>query len=168
MIDNNNFKILFTIMIFSPIVLISNTLTDDILLNDILQNMQKDNKIIETISLKKISNDKAFSQFLKIKKYTNDSKSIQYKAKKRNSQVLNIQNGKVIYAKYHDLENKNVIIIQHKDEMYSKFSNVDKITQSIMVNKWVRKGYILGTDSNNIKLQVIRNKKYINPRIILK
>ncbi len=109
--------------------------------------------------IKKFGN--SYDKVYKIK-FFNDS--ITLKTKNSNAKVLSILSGKVVYSKKDSQLLDNVVIVQHKNNLHTIYSHLDKIAPTIRKGKWVKKGSVLGRVNVTLVFQATKNSKYINPK----
>lgn len=83
-----------------------------------------------------------------------------------NSVVYSIFDGKVVYAKEAPIL-KKVVIIEHSNEMYSIYSQLDKIAPTIKPGFVVKKGYTIGRVSQRLGLEITQKDKHIDPLEII-
>lgn len=81
---------------------------------------------------------------------------------KGDDKVRSVLDGKVVFAK--DTPTlKKVIIIEHKDNMHTIYSQLDKIAPTIKPGSAVKKGYTIGRVENALKFEVTLKDKHIDP-----
>lgn len=95
------------------------------------------------------------------------NESIELKPLKPNEKVRSILNGKVVLAKRTPHLN-NVVIIKHRDNLYTIYANIDKIAPTIKKGKVVRKGYVIGRVNRKLTFEVTKNRYHINPLDLIK
>ena len=61
-----------------------------------------------------------------------------------------------------------MIIIKHKDGLYTIYAHIDKIAPSIKKGKKVKKGYIIGRVNSKLTFEVTKNSYHINPLDLIK
>lgn len=91
------------------------------------------------------------------------NESISLKAKKTNSKVYNVFNGEIVYAKNNSGLLANVVIVKHSKGLHTIYSHLDKISPTLKVGKWIKKGYVVGRVNNILQFQATKNNKYIDP-----
>ncbi len=114
--------------------------------------------------LKKYTITKKFGKYFdpvyKIKLF---NESVVLKSHQRRAKVYAILNGKVVYAKQNAGMLENVVIIQHKNGLHTIYSHLDKISPTLRVGKWIKKGYVVGRVDENLTFQATKNNAHINP-----
>ncbi|WP_257875438.1 peptidoglycan DD-metalloendopeptidase family protein [Helicobacter sp. 12S02232-10] len=94
------------------------------------------------------------------------NESVTLVSKVRNAVVRNIFDGKVVYAKEVPIL-KKVIIIEHKDEMHTIYSQLDKIAPTIKPGLRIQKGYVIGRVDQRLGFEVTQKDKHIDPLEII-
>ncbi len=92
------------------------------------------------------------------------NESIVLKTRKSQAKVKSIFNGKIVYAKKDAGMLENVVIIQHKNGLHTIYSHLDKISPSLKVGRWIKKGYVVGRVNNTLTFQATKNEAHINPK----
>lgn len=92
------------------------------------------------------------------------NESMVLKTKRSQAKVKSIFNGKIVYAKKDAGMLENVVIIQHKNGLHTIYSHLDKISPSLKVGRWIKKGYVVGRVNNTLTFQATKNEAHINPR----
>ncbi len=92
------------------------------------------------------------------------NESIVLKTKKPQAKVKSIFNGKIVYAKKDAGMLENVVIIQHKNGLHTIYSHLDKISPSLKVGRWIKKGYVVGRVNNTLTFQATKNEMHVNPK----
>jgi murein DD-endopeptidase MepM/ murein hydrolase activator NlpD len=95
------------------------------------------------------------------------NESLFLKPKKRNSRVYSILDGSVVYVKRNSNILGNVIIIKNKNNLYTIYSQLDRIYNSIKSGKKLKAGTAIGRVNKLLKLKVTRNTTYIDPMSII-
>ncbi|WP_281951089.1 murein hydrolase activator EnvC family protein [Nitrosophilus kaiyonis] len=95
------------------------------------------------------------------------NESIELKPLKQNAKVKNVLNGRVVLAKKTPHLN-NVIIIKHKNGLYTIYAHIDKIAPTIKKGKKVKKGYVIGRVNSKLTFEVTKNRYHINPLDLIK
>jgi len=88
--------------------------------------------------------------------------SITIKAYRPNSVVRSIFNGKVIYIGETSF-NKKIVVIKHKNHLFSIYANLDKISPIIKKGYHVKKGQIIGRVKNTLDFEITYKDRPINP-----
>ena len=94
----------------------------------------------------------------KIKIY-NDSITI--KPYTPESVVRSILNGKVVYIGENN--DKKIIVIKHKNNLFSIYANLDKISPLLKKGSYVKRGQIIARVKNSLEFEVTYKEKPINP-----
>ncbi len=92
------------------------------------------------------------------------NESIVLKTKKPQAKVKSIFNGKIVYAKKDAGILENVVIIQHQNGLHTIYSHLDKISPSLKVGRWIKKGYVVGRVNDTLTFQATKNEMHINPK----
>lgn len=92
------------------------------------------------------------------------NESVVLKSKKAKAKVFSVLNGKVVYAKKNSGMLENVVIIQHKGGLHTIYSHLDRISPTLKVGKWIKKGYVVGRVDNTLTFQATKNSAHINPQ----
>lgn len=90
------------------------------------------------------------------------NESITLLSKVPNAVVQNIMDGKVVYAKEAPVL-KKVVIIEHSNETYTIYSQLDKIAPTIKPGFIAKKGYVIGRVSQRLGLEITQQDKHIDP-----
>jgi murein DD-endopeptidase MepM/ murein hydrolase activator NlpD len=96
------------------------------------------------------------------------NEAITMKPNKLNSKVYNVLSGKIVYAKKNSGTLENIVIVQHKSGLHTVYSHLDKIAPTLKINKWIKKGFVVGRVSNILIFQATKNSKFINPEYLFK
>jgi len=92
------------------------------------------------------------------------NESVVLKSNKSKAKVYSVLNGKVVYAKKNSGMLENVVIIQHKGGLHTIYSHLDRISPTLKVGKWIKKGYVVGRIDNTLTFQATKNSAHINPK----
>lgn len=92
------------------------------------------------------------------------NESVVLKTKRPKAKVYSVLNGKVVYAKKNSGMLENVVIIQHKGGLHTIYSHLDRISPTLKVGKWIKKGYVVGRVDNTLTFQATKNSAHINPQ----
>ncbi len=95
------------------------------------------------------------------------SQSITLISKVPNAVVQNIFEGKVVYAKEASSMLKKVVIIDHGNDFFTIYSQLDKIAPTVKPGFIVKKGYTIGRVSQRLGLEVTQKDKHIDPLEII-
>lgn len=90
------------------------------------------------------------------------NESVMLLSKVPNAVVYNILDGKVVYAKEAPIL-KKVVIVEHSNETYTIYSQLDKIAPTVKPGFVVKKGYTIGRVSQRLGLEITQKDKHINP-----
>jgi len=96
------------------------------------------------------------------------SDSIVLISQNETSKVFNILNGKIFYIGMNEETKKHTIIIEHKNNLFTIFSNLNTLNRDLKIDHRIRKGKVISETNEALTFQVIQNKKYINPLNIFK
>ncbi len=96
------------------------------------------------------------------------NESIVLKSKSPQAKVKAIFNGKIVYAKKDAGMLENVVIIAHQNGLHTVYSHLDKISPSLKVGRWIKKGYVVGRVNDTLTFQATKNEMHINPKDLFK
>lgn len=96
------------------------------------------------------------------------NESVVLKSKKPQAKVKAIFNGKIVYAKKDAGMLENVVIIAHQNGLHTVYSHLDKISPSLKVGRWIKKGYVVGRVNDTLTFQATKNEMHINPKDLFK
>jgi len=88
--------------------------------------------------------------------------SITIQAYKPNSVVRAIFSGKVIYIGSTSF-NKKIVVIKHKNNLFSIYANIDKISPIIKKGYNIKRGQIIGRIKNSLDFEITYKDRPINP-----
>jgi len=132
-------------------------------------------KISKYLGIKTIAPLKSYTVVKKFGKYYDKvykmelfNESVSLKTKKPNAKVLNVFKGKIVYAKQNSGLLENVVIVKHKHNLHTIYSHLDKISPTLKVGNWIRKGYVVGRVNDVLQFQATKDSKYINPLRLIK
>jgi murein DD-endopeptidase MepM/ murein hydrolase activator NlpD len=91
------------------------------------------------------------------------NESILLKTNEPDAKVYSVLDGKVVYSKQNSGMLENLVIIQHKNGLYTIYSHLDQISPTLKVGKWIKKGYVVGRVDETLTFEAIVNNKYIDP-----
>ena len=80
----------------------------------------------------------------------------------KNSPVLNVLDGKVVFAKDTSFA-KKMIVIEHKNGLHSIYSYLDSIANNISVGSVIKKGVTIASIDDKLNFEVTQKDKHINP-----
>ena len=92
------------------------------------------------------------------------NESIVLQSNEKDSKVVAVLNGKIVYAKKNAGMLENVVIIQHEGGIHTVYSHLDDIAPTLVVGKWVQKGSVVGRVNENLTFQVTKDSSHIDPR----
>jgi len=92
------------------------------------------------------------------------NESIVLQSNEKDSKVVSVLNGKIVYAKKNAGMLYNVVIIQHEGGIHTIYSHLDDIAPNIVVGKWIQKGSVVGRINSNLTFQVTKDSAHIDPR----
>jgi len=92
------------------------------------------------------------------------NESIVLQSNEKDSKVVSVLNGKIVYAKKNAGMLYNVVIIQHEGGIHTIYSHLDDIAPNIVVGKWIQKGSVVGRVNSNLTFQVTKDSAHIDPR----
>ncbi len=93
--------------------------------------------------------------------------SVILRSKKPNAKVINILDGKVIYAQKTPMLDR-VVIVKNRDNIHTIYAHLSKISPAIRVGKHLKKGYVIGRVDRELTFEVTQNEKHINPMRLIK
>ena len=96
------------------------------------------------------------------------NESISLKSKIPNAKVYCILKGKVVYAQHNAGELGNVVIVKHKNNIHTIYSQLSNIPSSLKVGQWIKKGYVVGRVKTVLVFQVTKNNKYVDPTKLIR
>lgn len=91
------------------------------------------------------------------------NQSITLISKVPNAVVQNIFEGKVVFAKEVSSMLKKVVVIEHGNEIFTIYSQLDKIAPTVKPGFIVKKGYTIGRVSQRLGLEITQKDKHIDP-----
>ncbi len=89
------------------------------------------------------------------------NESITIKASKNNAKVRAIFSGRVVYIG--DTYGKKIVVIKHKNNLFSIYANLDKVSPILKKGYYVKKGQIIGRVNDTLDFEVTYKDKPINP-----
>lgn len=92
------------------------------------------------------------------------NESMILKTKIPQAKVKSIWNGKIVYAKKDAGMLENVVIIQHANGIHTIYSHLDKISPSLKVGRWIKKGYVVGRVNDSLTFQATKNEAHVDPK----
>ena len=91
--------------------------------------------------------------------------SITIKPYKKNAIVRAISNGRIVYVGKSN--GKGVVIIRHKNNLFSIYANLDKISPILRKGLYVKKGQILARVNDSLEFEVTYKDRPINPTKVI-
>lgn len=85
----------------------------------------------------------------------------------KRSEVLSILDGKIVFAKDTAML-KKVVIIEHKNGLYTIYSYLNEIPSNIAIGVNVKKGTIIAYVNDKLNFEVTQKDKHINPLDLIK
>ena len=92
------------------------------------------------------------------------NESIVLQSNEKDSKVVAVLNGKIVYAKKNAGMLENVVIIQHEGGIHTVYSHLDDIAPTLVVGKWVQTGSVVGRVNENLTFQVTKESSDIDTR----
>ena len=92
------------------------------------------------------------------------NESVVLQSNEKDSKVVAVLNGKIVYAKKNAGMLENVVIIQHEGGIHTVYSHLDDIAPTLVVGKWVQKGSVVGRVNENLTFQVTKDSSHIDPK----
>ena len=87
--------------------------------------------------------------------------SITIKSYKKNAIVRAILSGRIIYVG--TTNGKGIIIIRHRDNLFSIYANLERISPILRKGLYVKKGQIIARIKNNLEFEITYKNHPINP-----
>ena len=85
----------------------------------------------------------------------------------KNSSVLSVLDGKIVFAKDTAFA-KKMVIIEHKNGIHTIYSYLDSIPSYIKVGNAIKKGDVLAYVNDKLNFEVTQKDKHINPSDLIK
>lgn len=85
----------------------------------------------------------------------------------KNSNVKNVLEGKVVFAKNTPML-KKVVIIEHPNQMHTIYAHLDKIAPTVRPGLKIPKGYVIGKVDDKLNFEVTIKDRHINPLELIK
>jgi len=95
------------------------------------------------------------------------NESVTLKAATSNAKVLNVLNGKVVFAGKSSMLGK-VVVVAHSGKMHTVYAGLSKIAPTIHVGSKIKKGYVVGKVTRKLMFQATKNSKHINPMRLIR
>ncbi len=90
------------------------------------------------------------------------NESVTLQAPKSDAKVMNVLNGKVVFAGKSSMLGK-VVVVAHSGKMHTVYAGLSKIAPTVRVGKKIRRGYVIGKVRSKLVFQATKNSKHINP-----
>jgi murein DD-endopeptidase MepM/ murein hydrolase activator NlpD len=90
------------------------------------------------------------------------NESVTLQAPKSDAKVMNVLNGKVVFAGKSSMLGK-VVVVAHSGKMHTVYAGLSKIAPTVRVGKKIRRGYVIGKVRSKLLFQATKNSKHINP-----
>jgi murein DD-endopeptidase MepM/ murein hydrolase activator NlpD len=78
------------------------------------------------------------------------------------SEVKNVLDGKVIFAKETSIL-KNVVIVENSNGIHTIYAHLSKIAPTIQAGEKIKKGYVIGRVERDLTFEVTQKNYHINP-----
>ncbi len=95
------------------------------------------------------------------------NENIELKPLVPNAKVRNVLNGRIILAKWTP-HLKNVVIIKHRNGLYTIYAYLDQLAPYVKRGRKVKKGYTIGRVNTKLIFEVTKNSAHINPLDLIK
>ncbi|MDR2080991.1 MAG: peptidoglycan DD-metalloendopeptidase family protein [Campylobacteraceae bacterium] len=79
-----------------------------------------------------------------------------------NSEVKNVLDGKVVFAKETSIL-KNVVIVENSNGIHTIYAHLSKIAPTIQAGEKIKKGYVIGRVERDLTFEVTQKNYHINP-----
>ncbi|MDR1006988.1 MAG: peptidoglycan DD-metalloendopeptidase family protein [Campylobacteraceae bacterium] len=90
------------------------------------------------------------------------NESIVLRSTTPNSEVKNVLDGKVVFAKETSIL-KNVIIVENSNGIHTIYAQLSKIAPTIQAGEKIKKGYVIGRIDRDLTFEVTQKNYHINP-----
>ncbi|MDR2100249.1 MAG: peptidoglycan DD-metalloendopeptidase family protein [Campylobacteraceae bacterium] len=90
------------------------------------------------------------------------NESVVLRAASPNSEVKNVLDGKVIFAKETSIL-KNVVIVENSNGIHTIYAHLSKIAPTIQPGEKIKKGYVIGRVERDLTFEVTQKNYHINP-----
>lgn len=95
------------------------------------------------------------------------NEAVVLRSAKNNSDVKNVLDGKVIFAKNTQML-KNVVIVENSNGIHTIYAHLSRIAPTIEVGTKIKKGYIIGRVERDLTFEVTQQSYHINPMELIK
>ncbi len=90
------------------------------------------------------------------------NESVTLKSRIKNAKVINVLNGKVVFAKSTPMLD-NVVIVENTRGIHTIYAHLSKIAPTIKKGIKIRKGYVIGRVKDELVFEVTQKNAHINP-----
>lgn len=90
------------------------------------------------------------------------NESITLQSPSSNAKVINVLNGKVVFAGQSSMLGK-VVVVSHSNKIHTVYAGLSKIAPTIEVGSKIQKGYTIGKVTRKLIFQATKNSKHIDP-----
>lgn len=90
------------------------------------------------------------------------NESVVLRSSAQNSEVKNVLDGKVVFAKETSIL-KNVVIVENANGIHTIYAHLSKIAPTIQAGEKIKKGYIIGRVERDLTFEVTQKNYHINP-----
>ena len=91
--------------------------------------------------------------------------SITIKANKQNSMVRAVLSGRIVYVGQSN--SKGVVIIKNKNNLFTIYANLDKISPLLKKGLYIKRGQIIARIKNTLEFEITYKEKPINPTKVI-
>ncbi|MDR1976283.1 MAG: peptidoglycan DD-metalloendopeptidase family protein [Campylobacteraceae bacterium] len=90
------------------------------------------------------------------------NESVVLRSSIQNSEVKNVLDGKVVFAKETAIL-KNVVIVENANGIHTIYAHLSKIAPTIQAGEKIKKGYVIGRVERDLTFEVTQKNYHINP-----
>ncbi|MDR2635841.1 MAG: peptidoglycan DD-metalloendopeptidase family protein, partial [Campylobacteraceae bacterium] len=90
------------------------------------------------------------------------NESVVLRSATSNSEVKNVLDGKVVFAKETSIL-KNVVIVENSNGIHTIYAQLSKIAPTIQTGDKIKKGYVIGRVDRDLTFEVTQKNYHINP-----
>ncbi|MDR1613973.1 MAG: peptidoglycan DD-metalloendopeptidase family protein [Campylobacteraceae bacterium] len=90
------------------------------------------------------------------------NESVVLRSTTQNSEVKNVLDGKVVFAKETSIL-KNVVIVENANGIHTIYAHLSKIAPTIQAGEKIKKGYVIGRVEKDLTFEVTQKNYHINP-----
>ncbi len=105
-----------------------------------------------------------FDPIYKIKIF---NESVTLKSRIKNAKVINVLNGKVVFAKSTPMLD-NVVIVENANGIHTIYAHLSRIAPTIKKGVKIRKGYVVGRVKSELIFEVTQKNAHINPLSLIR